>query len=84
MNITEIRGLTADQLKEKFSALKKEAFNLRFQQATGELKNTARIKAVRKAVARIKTVQNTNEDVKTATKAAKPAKAAKTRKSAEG
>ncbi|MGG2362195.1 50S ribosomal protein L29, partial [Salmonella enterica] len=44
-----------DQLKEQLIGLKKEQFNLRFQQATGQLENTARVRQVRRDVARIKT-----------------------------
>ena len=54
----ELRGKTPDQLRNNLVALKKEAFNLRFQQATGQLENTARFNAIRKDVARIKTVLN--------------------------
>lgn len=54
----ELRGKTPDQLRDNLVALKKEAFNLRFQQATGQLENTARFNAIRKDVARIKTVLN--------------------------
>ncbi len=53
---TEFRAKTPDQLRDNLIALKKEAFNLRFQQATGQLENTARMRAVRRDVARIKTV----------------------------
>jgi large subunit ribosomal protein L29 len=53
---TELRTKTPDQLRDSLVALKKEAFNLRFQQATGQLENTARMRAVRRDVARIKTV----------------------------
>lgn len=58
MNAKELAGKTPDQLRDSLVALKKEAFNLRFQQATNQLENTARMKAVRKDVARIKTVLN--------------------------
>lgn len=54
----ELRSKTPDQLRDQLVALKKEAFNLRFQQATGQLENTARFRAVRRDVARIKTVLN--------------------------
>jgi large subunit ribosomal protein L29 len=53
---SELRAKTPDQLRDTMVALKKEAFNLRFQQATGQLENTARMRAVRRDVARIKTV----------------------------
>jgi large subunit ribosomal protein L29 len=52
----ELLGQTPDQLRDSLVALKKEAFNLRFQQATNQLENTARMRNVRKDVARIKTV----------------------------
>ncbi len=55
---SELRAKTPDQLRDSMIALKKEAFNLRFQQATGQLENTARMRAVRRDVARIKTVLN--------------------------
>lgn len=58
MNAKELREKTPDQLRDQLLALKKEAFNLRFRQATNQLENTARMNAVRKDVARIKTVLN--------------------------
>lgn len=58
MNAQELKTKSPDQLRDELVALKKEAFNLRFQQATGQLENTARMNAVRKDVARIKTVLN--------------------------
>ena len=58
MTAKELTGKTPDQLRDSLVALKKEAFNLRFRQATGQLENTARMNAVRKDVARIKTVLN--------------------------
>ena len=58
MNASELRAKTPDQLLEEVANLKKEAFNLRFQQATGQLENTARIRSVKRAVARVKTVLN--------------------------
>jgi len=58
MNAQELRDKTPDQLREDLANLKKEAFNLRFQQATGQLENTARMKAVRRDAARVKTVLN--------------------------
>ena len=56
MKIDEVRGLSADQLSEQILKLKKEQFNLRFQKATGQLENTARVRQVRRDIARIKTV----------------------------
>ena len=58
MNATELKTKTPEALRENLVALKKEAFNLRFQQATGQLENTARMRAVRRDVARIRTVLN--------------------------
>ena len=58
MSATELREKSLDELREQLSALKKEAFNLRFQQATGQLENTARVKTVRRDVARDLTVLN--------------------------
>jgi large subunit ribosomal protein L29 len=51
-----LKGLTPDQLTDELAKLKREAFNLRFQRATGQLENTARVREVRRAVARIQTV----------------------------
>ena len=58
MDVTELRGKTPDQLREELSNLKKEAFNLRFQQATGALENTARMRVVKRSAARVKTILN--------------------------
>jgi large subunit ribosomal protein L29 len=57
MKAQEVRAMTPDQLSEQLASLKKEQFNLRFQRATGQLENTARVRAVRRDIARIKTVQ---------------------------
>ncbi len=56
MKAEELKGKTPDQLRDALVALKKEAFNLRFQQATGQLENTARMRAVRRDAARVKTI----------------------------
>lgn len=56
MTAAELREKTPDQLKEELVNLKKEQFNLRFQAATGQLENPARMKAVRRDVARVLTV----------------------------
>ncbi len=56
MKIGEIRDLTVDQLEDELVTLKKEQFNLRFQTATGQLENTARIRVVRRSIARLRTV----------------------------
>jgi len=51
-----LRASTVDELKAKIVDLKKEQFNLRFQRASGELENTARMRTIRREIARIKTV----------------------------
>ncbi len=56
MKATEVRAKTADQLNDDLASLKKEQFNLRFQKATGQLEKTARIREVRRDIARIKTI----------------------------
>jgi len=56
MKAVDVHAMTPDQLDEELAKLKKEQFNLRFQQATGQLEKTARIKQVRRDIARIKTV----------------------------
>ena len=48
--------MTVDQLDDEFLKLRKERFNLRFQRATGQLENTARVRQVRRDIARIKTI----------------------------
>ena len=56
MKAKEVRDLTLDQLDDQLLALKKEQFNLRFQRASGQLENTSRVRAVRRDIARIKTI----------------------------
>jgi large subunit ribosomal protein L29 len=51
----DLRAMTLDQLDDELIKLKKEQFNLRFQRATGQLANTARVREVRRDIARIKT-----------------------------
>lgn len=58
MNAQELRDKTPDQLREELTNLKKESFNLRFQQATGQLENAAQLRKVRRDAARVKTVLN--------------------------
>ena len=58
MNAKELHDKTPDQLREELESLKKESFNLRFQQATGAMENTSGIKAARRNAARVKTVLN--------------------------
>ena len=52
----DLRAMTVDQLDDEVLKLKKEQFNLRFQRATGQLENTARVREVRRDIARIKTI----------------------------
>jgi large subunit ribosomal protein L29 len=56
MKASDIRPKTADELKQQVEDLAKEAFNLRFQRASGQLENTARVRQVRRDIARIKTI----------------------------
>lgn len=56
MKATEIRAKTPDQLTDDLASLKKEQFNLRFQKATGQLEKTARVREIRRDIARIKTI----------------------------
>jgi large subunit ribosomal protein L29 len=58
MKATDIRTKTEDELRDELRGLKKEAFNLRFQQASGQLENTARVRDVRRDIARVQTVLN--------------------------
>lgn len=53
---TDFRAKSADELKDQLLQLKKEQFNLRFQRASGQLENTARVREVRRDIARIKTI----------------------------
>ena len=62
MNAQELRDKTPDQLSEQLAALKKESFNLRFQQATGQLENTARMRTVKRDTARVLTILNQQAD----------------------
>ena len=56
MKIDDLKTKSEDELKVELDSLKKEAFNLRFQQSTGQLENTARVRQVRRSVARVKTI----------------------------
>ena len=61
MQANEIRNLSTDDIRAKVSELKRELFNLRFRLATGQLENTARIKIVRKTIARCLTILQEQE-----------------------
>ncbi|MGB5213083.1 MAG: 50S ribosomal protein L29 [Anderseniella sp.] len=58
MKASEVKQMTDDQLKDELLKLKKEQFNLRFQKASGQIDNTARVRQVRRDIARIKTAQH--------------------------
>lgn len=57
MDAVDVRALSDDQLKDELLKLKKEQFNLRFQQASGQLQNTARVRQIRRTIARLQTIQ---------------------------
>ncbi len=61
MKASEVREMSSDELNEKLTSLKEELFALRFQLAANQLENTARIKAVKKDIARVKTAQRALE-----------------------
>jgi large subunit ribosomal protein L29 len=56
MKAADVRAMTLDQLDDEVLKLKKEQFNLRFQRATGQLENTARVRTIRRDIARMKTI----------------------------
>ncbi|MBX6368687.1 MAG: 50S ribosomal protein L29 [Rhodospirillales bacterium] len=61
MKAADVRAKTVDELKTQLGELQKEAFNLRFQRASGQLENTARVRQVRRDIARIKTILGERE-----------------------
>ncbi len=77
MKPADIRSMSVDQVGEEVDRLRKEAFNLRFQKATGQLANTARVRQVRRDIARLTTIAS--QDAKKPKTAAK-AKAAPKKK----
>ena len=90
MKAGQVRGMTEDQLGDELLKLKKEQFNLRFQAASGQLENTARVRQIRRDIARIKTISRqrpaaakgeakAKADVKGKAKAEPKAKPAKTK-----
>ncbi len=56
MKVVDLRAKSSEELSEQLLVLKKEQFNLRFRRASGQLENTARVRAVRRDVARIRTL----------------------------
>ena len=79
MKAGQVRDMTSDQLGDELVKLKKEQFNLRFQAASGQLENTARVRQIRRDIARIQTISRQKPvggaEAKTATKAAPKTKA---------
>lgn len=65
MKASDVRAMTEDQLTDELAKLKKEQFNLRFQGASGQLENTARIRQVRRDIARIQTISAQMQTAKT-------------------
>ena len=61
MKAADLLGKTEDELRENLMSLRKERFNLRFQQASGQIENTARMRQVRRDIARVKTVLHTSQ-----------------------
>jgi large subunit ribosomal protein L29 len=56
MKASEVHAMSLDEMTTKLAELKKEQFNLRFQRATGQLENTARVRQIRRDIARIQTI----------------------------
>jgi len=81
MKTSDIRAMSIDQLDDEVLKLKKEQFNLRFQRATGQLENTARVRVIRRDIARLKTIAAQKRVGEGATKSqAKSAATAKSKK----
>lgn len=84
MKTAELRSKTADELKQSLLDLSKEQFNFRFQKSTGKVEDTSRIRAVRRDIAKIKTLLNElKSGKKPAAKKATKAAAPKTKKKAK-
>ena len=64
MKASDIKPMSDDQLKDEIAKLKKEQFNLRFQKASGQLEKTARVRVVRRDLARLMTVQTQRKAAK--------------------
>ena len=80
MKAHEVRSMSPDQRADEIVKLKKERFNLRFQAASGQLENTARVKQIRRDIARIRTIAQQSPQAGTR---AKPAPAPKAEKAAK-
>ena len=78
MKAADVRAMSLDQLDDEVLKLKKEQFNLRFQRATGQLENTARVRVIRRDIARMKTIAaQKRAGAEPVVKAAKPVKSAR-------
>jgi large subunit ribosomal protein L29 len=64
MKMADVRPMTDDQLKDEIAKLKKEQFNLRFQRASGQLEKTARVRQVRRDIARLRTAETARRAAK--------------------
>jgi large subunit ribosomal protein L29 len=64
MKMSDVRALTDDQLSDEIAKLKKEQFNLRFQKASGQLEKTARVRQVRRDIARMRTAATQRRSAK--------------------
>ena len=64
MKMSDVKGLSKDQLKDEILKLRKEQLNLRFQRASGQLEKPSRIRELRRDVARLKTVQSAQKNAK--------------------
>ncbi len=68
MDTGDLRAMSSDQLDDELLKLKKEQFNLRFQRATGQLENTARVREVRRNIARVRTIAQQKRGAQTKSK----------------
>jgi large subunit ribosomal protein L29 len=68
LKVDDIRSMTLDQMDDEVLKLKKERFNLRFQRATGQLENTARLRETRRDIARLKTIAKQKRSAQSKTK----------------
>jgi len=75
MKASDARAMTVDQIDDEVLKLKKEQFNLRFQRATGQLENTARVRVVRRDIAVLKTIARQKRSGEPMPSAAQPARA---------
>ena len=68
LKVDDIRAMSLDQMDDEVLKLKKERFNLRFQRATGQLENTARLRETRRDIARLKTIAKQKRSAQSKTK----------------